>query len=170
MLFKGSNNLVQIYRSFSITGNYVSTATFFFAPLWRMGPRCNSAETQVCHRSYIIAARSPLEEQFCVFKIFKMSAIFKMTTKTRHNKWVVKIQHCPMCRATTRSHSSQWSKKKSCSWNIKTHSLRFKHFIITITDLMIPVLVKSVWLRNICFSKVATTSELLTPAFINNKT
>ena len=35
---------------------YVSTATFFFAPLWRMGTRCSSAETQVCHRSYIIAA------------------------------------------------------------------------------------------------------------------
>jgi hypothetical protein len=28
--------------------------------------------------------RSPLEEQFCVFKIFKMSAIFKMPAKTRH--------------------------------------------------------------------------------------
>ena len=28
--------------------------------------------------------RSPLEEQFCVFKIFKMSAIFKMAAKTRH--------------------------------------------------------------------------------------
>jgi hypothetical protein len=27
---------------------------FFFAPLW---PQCSSAETQVCHRSYIIAAR-----------------------------------------------------------------------------------------------------------------
>ena len=40
--------------------------------------------------------RSPLEEQFCVFKIFKMSAIFKMATKTRHKKWAVKIQHCPM--------------------------------------------------------------------------
>ena len=26
------------------------------APLWRMGPRCSSAETQVCLRSYIIAA------------------------------------------------------------------------------------------------------------------
>jgi hypothetical protein len=26
----------------------------------------------------------------------KMSAIFKMATKTRHKKWVVKIQHCPM--------------------------------------------------------------------------
>ena len=31
--------------------------------------------------------RSPLEEQFCVFKIFKMSAIFKMAAKTRHKKW-----------------------------------------------------------------------------------
>ena len=39
---------------------------------------------------------SPLEEQFCVFKIFKMSAIFKMATKTRHKKWAVKIQHCPI--------------------------------------------------------------------------
>ena len=39
---------------------------------------------------------SPLEEPFCVFKIFKMSAIFKMATKTRHKKWAVKIQHCPI--------------------------------------------------------------------------
>jgi hypothetical protein len=38
--------------------------------------------------------RSPLEEQFCVFKIFKMFAIFKMAAKTRHKKWAVKIQHC----------------------------------------------------------------------------
>ena len=35
-------------------------------------------------------------EQFCVFKIFKMSAIFKMAAKTRHKKWEVKIQHCPI--------------------------------------------------------------------------
>ena len=27
-----------------------------------MGPRCSSAETQVCHRSYIIAARGPSTE------------------------------------------------------------------------------------------------------------
>ena len=40
--------------------------------------------------------RSPLEEQFCVFKIFKMPAIFKMATKTRHKKSAVKIQHCSM--------------------------------------------------------------------------
>ena len=32
----------------------------------------------------------PLEEQFCIFKIFKMAA------KTRHKKWAVKIQHCPI--------------------------------------------------------------------------
>ena len=40
--------------------------------------------------------RSPLEEQFCVFKIFEMSAILKMAAKTRHKKWAVKIQHCPI--------------------------------------------------------------------------
>ena len=39
---------------------------------------------------------SPLEEQFCVFKIFKMSAIFKMAAKTRHKNGGVKIQHCPI--------------------------------------------------------------------------
>jgi hypothetical protein len=39
--------------------------------------------------------RSPSEEQFCVFKIFKMSVIFKMAAKTRHKRWVVKIQHFP---------------------------------------------------------------------------
>jgi hypothetical protein len=37
-----------------------------------------------------------LEEQFCVLKIFEMSAIFKMAAKTRHKKWMVKIQHCPI--------------------------------------------------------------------------
>ena len=40
--------------------------------------------------------RSPLEEQFCIFKIFEMSAIFKMAAKTRYKKWAVKIQHCPI--------------------------------------------------------------------------
>jgi hypothetical protein len=40
--------------------------------------------------------RSPLEEQFCVFKISEMSAIFKMAAKTRHKKWAIKIQHCPI--------------------------------------------------------------------------
>ena len=37
-----------------------------------------------------------LEEQFCVFKIFKMSAIFTMAAKTRHRIWAVKIQHFPI--------------------------------------------------------------------------
>jgi hypothetical protein len=32
----------------------------------------------------VIQCRSPLEEQFCIFKIFEMSAIFKMAAKTRH--------------------------------------------------------------------------------------
>ena len=31
-----------------------------------------------------------------VFKIFEMSAIFKMAAKTRHKNWAVKIQHCPI--------------------------------------------------------------------------
>ena len=30
--------------------------------------------------------RSPLEEQFCIFKILKMSAIFKMAAKTWYKK------------------------------------------------------------------------------------
>jgi hypothetical protein len=29
-------------------------------------------------------------------KIFEMSAIFKMAAKSRHKKWAVKIQHCPI--------------------------------------------------------------------------
>jgi hypothetical protein len=32
----------------------------------------------------------PNMEQFCVFKIFEMSAIFKMAAKTQHKKWAVK--------------------------------------------------------------------------------
>jgi hypothetical protein len=40
--------------------------------------------------------RSSLEEQFCVSKIFKMSAIFKMAAKTWHKKWAVKNQHFPI--------------------------------------------------------------------------
>jgi hypothetical protein len=44
---------------------------------------------------YRYTPRSPLEEQFCIFKIFEMSAVFKMAAKTQHKKWAVKIQHCP---------------------------------------------------------------------------
>jgi hypothetical protein len=47
---------------------------------------------------------------------------------------VAPVTNLCLGRATTRSHSSQWSKKKICSWNVKTHYLRFKHFIITITE------------------------------------
>ena len=43
-----------------------------------------------------VIARSPLEEQFCVLTFFEMSAIFKIAAKTRHKKWAVKIQHCPI--------------------------------------------------------------------------
>ena len=32
-----------------------------------MGPRCSSAETQVCHRSYIIAAKVMRENNFILF-------------------------------------------------------------------------------------------------------
>jgi hypothetical protein len=32
----------------------------------------------------------------CIFKIFEMSAIFKMAAKTRYKKWAVKIKHCPI--------------------------------------------------------------------------
>ena len=31
-----------------------------------------------------------------MFKIFEMSAIFKMAAKTWHKIWAVKIQHCPI--------------------------------------------------------------------------
>jgi hypothetical protein len=47
-------------------------------------------------RNLCVASRLPLEEQFCIFKIFEMSAIFKMAAKTWHKKWAVKIQHCPI--------------------------------------------------------------------------
>jgi hypothetical protein len=40
--------------------------------------------------------RSPLEEQYCVFTIFQISAIFKMVAKTRHKIWAVNFQHCPI--------------------------------------------------------------------------
>jgi hypothetical protein len=36
--------------------------------------------------------RSPLEEQFCIFKIFKMSAIFTMGAKTRHKIWADNVE------------------------------------------------------------------------------
>jgi hypothetical protein len=44
----------------------------------------------------IVIGHHKRSKQFCVFKIFKMSAIFKMAAKTRHKKWSVKLQHCPI--------------------------------------------------------------------------
>ena len=47
---------------------------------------------------------------------------------------VAPVTNLCLGRATTRSHLSQWSKKKVAVETLKTHYLRFKHFIITITD------------------------------------
>jgi hypothetical protein len=59
--FRFNTNSGGIYPMQSIfylkpQGHQIWACNFFFAQLWRMGPRCSSAETQVCHRSYIIAA------------------------------------------------------------------------------------------------------------------
>jgi hypothetical protein len=35
-------------------------------------------------------------ESYGKVEIFEMSAIFKLAAKTRHEKWAVKIQHCPI--------------------------------------------------------------------------
>jgi hypothetical protein len=58
-------------RPFSLSVNsefLCFNCNFFFVPLWRMGPRCSSAETQVCHRSYIIAATPTLKWGWGQFK------------------------------------------------------------------------------------------------------
>jgi hypothetical protein len=67
-----------------------------FQKRWRLSIRKTKIylETKFCrNRRIFVCDRSPLEEQFCIFKIFKVSAIFKMAAKTRHKKWAVKIQH-----------------------------------------------------------------------------
>jgi hypothetical protein len=58
---------------------------------------------------------SPLEEQFCVFKIFEMSAIFKMAAKARYKKWALKIQHCPI--SSKFDNISKILKTQNCSSN-----------------------------------------------------
>jgi hypothetical protein len=76
---------------------YVSTATFFFAPLWRMGSRCSSAETQVCHRSYIIAASiSQNLNKVTLCRCFKLNtrskvgpSLFVMIDNEFHIAWYV---------------------------------------------------------------------------------
>jgi hypothetical protein len=35
-------------------------------------------------------------EKFLPVSIFKMAVILKMAAKIRHEKWTVKIQHCPL--------------------------------------------------------------------------
>ena len=67
----------------------------YFAPLWRMGPRCSSAETQVCHRSYIIAA-----------KIYYMTiTLYILATCISHQLCVYKV-HCKMSRRQLGKNSS----------------------------------------------------------------
>ena len=57
-----------------------------FAPLWRMGPRCSSTETQVCHRSYIIATRivcvAKLSSSLLSVKQFTIGVEFEVNIKT----------------------------------------------------------------------------------------
>jgi hypothetical protein len=43
-----------------------------------MGPRCSSAETQVCHRSYIIAARSNSVLLWAVILVGLLITFFKL--------------------------------------------------------------------------------------------
>ena len=58
-----------------------------------MGPRCSSAETQVCHRSYIIAANTkPVLNIFKIKvkqkeKIEKINALVENKMYKHDNKW-----------------------------------------------------------------------------------
>ena len=60
-----------------------------------MGPRCSSAETQVCHRSYIIAARP----QCAIFLFFILSELecvlykFVLRLKSEANSRENTIKH-----------------------------------------------------------------------------
>ena len=76
-----------------------------------------------CH-SWTSPGRTYVDLWFCCHQVWGISSCNN----------VAPVTNLCLGRVTTRSHSSQWSKKKSWSWNIKTHYLRFKHFIITITD------------------------------------
>jgi hypothetical protein len=72
------------------------------APLWRMGPRCSSAETQVCHRSYIIAVRFPPPMQLTT--IITTEILLKVTFTTQNQVFAPDC-HC-------RFGLVQWSNKK----------------------------------------------------------
>jgi hypothetical protein len=61
------------------------------------------------------------QNQFLGHKIWTIYYICTYITSCNN---VTPVTNLCLGRATTRSHSSQWSKKKSCSWNIKTHYLR----------------------------------------------
>jgi uncharacterized protein YehS (DUF1456 family) len=69
--------------------------------------------------------RSPLEEQFCMFEIFDMSAILKMAA-TRHKIWTVKIQHCAIS-----SKFDMWVDNNKRSKNNKSPKLCLGDLIIT---------------------------------------
>jgi hypothetical protein len=70
IFWKALPSVVSGYGKRSINLNkvvFMFQLQLFFAPLLRMGPRCSSAETQVCHRSYIIAA---ILKYTCSLKIY----------------------------------------------------------------------------------------------------
>ena len=47
-----------------------------------MGPRCSSVETQVCHRSYIIAASMCAAEFLCALDVFARHTSSRITFLT----------------------------------------------------------------------------------------
>ena len=69
----------------------------------------------------------------CVIKILVSGKKKYLDTIYTSCNNVAPVTNLCLGRATMRIRHNG-AKKKSCSWNIKTHYLRFKHFIITITD------------------------------------
>jgi hypothetical protein len=93
-IFKnGHHNTAQIQRrNCSMTG---INSGHHYLPTYQI--LIISDNVEFLQYSYNLTSdRSPLEEQFCSFQIFEMSAIFKMAAKTRHEIWAVKIQHFPI--------------------------------------------------------------------------
>jgi hypothetical protein len=62
-------------RNFSMSGIYSEHHNL---PTYKMSLKSDNVEFVRHCGGHFDSDRSPLEEQFCVFKIFKMSAIFKM--------------------------------------------------------------------------------------------
>jgi hypothetical protein len=73
-------------RNFSMSGIYSGHHNL---PTYEMSLKSNNVE-------FVRHCGGHFENGFCVFKFFEMFAIFKMAAKTRHKKWAVKIQHCPI--------------------------------------------------------------------------